>query len=120
MHQRARLGRWGEAVAARWLRRRGWVILHRNWHCRGGEIDLVAWRETEWLFVEVKTRRSLRSGGPATAWTARQRQKLQWAIGHYIEQWGLSPTMHWRMALITVLPVATGAAAVNLIWPEGD
>ena len=39
---RRALGRWGEAQAAGWLRERGWRILEAGWHCRFGEIDLIA------------------------------------------------------------------------------
>jgi len=31
-----------EAIAAQWLVNQGWTILHHRWHCRWGEIDLVA------------------------------------------------------------------------------
>lgn len=121
MHARQRLGRWGEAVAVRFLRYHGWSIIDRNWHCHSGEIDIVARHDTEWLFVEVKTRRSLRSGEPATAWTIRQQCKLQLAIGSYIEQAALSASIDWRMALVTVQPNGRTTATVGLVWPEdGD
>ena len=52
------LGRWGEALAADFLRKKGWEILDAGWRCRFGELDLVA-REGDCLcFVEVKLRKS--------------------------------------------------------------
>ena len=36
------LGRWGEAVAAEDLRRKGWRLVAAGWQCRFGEIDLIA------------------------------------------------------------------------------
>lgn len=49
----------GEAAAAEYLRRRGYEILASQWHCRFGELDLVARsREGILCFVEVKLRRS--------------------------------------------------------------
>ncbi|MCA1993628.1 MAG: YraN family protein [Coleofasciculus sp. S288] len=43
------LGKLGEQVVAAWLRTQGWVILHHRWHCRWGEIDLIACSGTgEW------------------------------------------------------------------------
>ncbi len=118
MHARQRLGRWGEAVAVKFLTQHGWSIVDRNWYCHGGEIDIVARRGQEWLFVEVKTRRSFRSGGPATAWSYQQRCKLQLAIGLYIEQAALAASTDWRMALVTVRPKGRTTALVSLIWPE--
>ena len=56
--ERRLLGRWGEAVAARELRRRGCSILAAGWHCRFGEIDLIV-QDGEYIcFVEVKLRKS--------------------------------------------------------------
>ena len=47
------------------LRRRGFRIEDRNFHCRGGEIDVVASRGDTLVFCEVKTRGTLRWGEPA-------------------------------------------------------
>ena len=52
-----RLGARGEREAERFLRRKGYRIVERNWRCDGGEVDLIA-RDGQWLvFLEVKTRR---------------------------------------------------------------
>ena len=52
------LGRWGEEQAARYLRRRGYGILERNFSCRGGEIDLIAKSRGFIVFAEVKLRKN--------------------------------------------------------------
>ena len=52
-----RLGNQGEQWVADYLVRRGCTILARNWHCRYGELDVVAASGPCILFVEVKTRR---------------------------------------------------------------
>lgn len=49
-------GHLGERLAGRYLARRGWHILARNWSGAGGEIDIVALRAGVLAFVEVKTR----------------------------------------------------------------
>ena len=51
------LGRWGEALAAEELRRKGYRIVAAGWHCRFGEIDLIAEKGGYLSFAEVKLRR---------------------------------------------------------------
>ena len=51
-------GTWGEAEVANYLRRRGYTLLAHGFHCRFGEIDLIARKDGVLCFVEVKTRRS--------------------------------------------------------------
>lgn len=53
------LGRWGEDVAHRYLRRQKYVIVARNYRPASGakgEIDLIARSAGKLIFVEVKTR----------------------------------------------------------------
>lgn len=49
-------GREGEAMAANWLRLKGWSILDRRVKTPVGEVDLVARRAGLIAFVEVKWR----------------------------------------------------------------
>ena len=55
------IGTLGEDLVTQWLESTGWLILHRRWNCRWGEIDIIAQREDNLgtvilIFVEVKTR----------------------------------------------------------------
>jgi putative endonuclease len=52
-------GAQGEAEAAAFLEAKGWTVLARNFRTRSGEIDLVARRGEEVVFVEVKSWRSV-------------------------------------------------------------
>ena len=63
---RAELGRRGEEAAARFLERRGYDIVERNWECAAGEADIVA-RDGDGsiVFVEVKTRSNCERGLPS-------------------------------------------------------
>ena len=51
-------GRRGEEEAYFYLRKRGYVMVARNWRSprRRGEIDLIGWDKDVLCFVEVKTR----------------------------------------------------------------
>lgn len=52
-----KLGRWGERRGERFLKRRGFRTLVRNFYCNGGEIDLIMVdADGAVVFVEVKAR----------------------------------------------------------------
>ena len=57
-------GRWGEDLAARYLERRGWKVVARNFRAGPHEIDLIVTRGPVVAFVEVKTRRTSSGGTP--------------------------------------------------------
>lgn len=65
-----------EAHALDFLRRQRLVLVARNVHCRGGELDLVMReRDGTLVFVEVRARASRGYGGAAASigWHKRQR-----------------------------------------------
>ena len=75
-HQSA-LGKQGEELACRELRRRGYAILARGYRTRHGEIDIVAKDgDGVLVFVEVKARSDQRFGGPLAAITGLKQRKL--------------------------------------------
>jgi len=84
---RLKLGAWGEAQAASFLKRQGLKIVERNLRTPVGEIDIIARNRKYLLFVEVKTRRSARCGVPAEAvGSIKQRQIIraaQWYLLTY-------------------------------------
>ena len=56
------LGSFGEDAAAAFLKKKGFLLIERNFSCRLGEIDVIA-REGEYLsFIEVKLRRDASHG----------------------------------------------------------
>ena len=70
-----RLGARGEKLACRFLRKKGYKILHRNFRGRtGGEIDIVCRDRDTLVFVEVKTRTREDFGRPFDA-VDRDKQK---------------------------------------------
>lgn len=74
---RAELGRAGETEAARFLESRGYRIVARNVRADRVEIDLIARRGTLLVFVEVKSRRSLRMGSAAESVDRRKQERLR-------------------------------------------
>jgi putative endonuclease len=61
MSEQSELGKIGEAYAADHLRKNGYTILAQNYFIpdnRKAEVDIVATKENQIVFVEVKTRSS--------------------------------------------------------------
>jgi putative endonuclease len=82
---RRALGAAGEAQAAAWYEGHGYAVLHRNWRCREGELDLVVRRGRELVFVEVKTRRTDRFGIPAEAVTREKQRRIHTLARRYLD-----------------------------------
>jgi putative endonuclease len=78
-----KLGAWGEDAAEKYLRRKGYTIMERNFRCRFGEIDIIALNGNELVFVEVKTRRNLNFGWPCESVTPEKIRHLKRAVACY-------------------------------------
>jgi putative endonuclease len=104
---RKTLGQCGEAVAARYLRRRGYKILARGDRQGPGEIDLVMLhRKKTIVFVEVKTRQSHDGGHPAEAVDEDKQRRLTRAAVTFLKRYGL-------------LECPARFDVVAVTWPEG-
>ena len=73
---RGSLGKHGEELACRALRRQGYAILDRRYRTRGGEIDIVARDGLTVVFIEVKARAGSACGSAREAVTMRKRHQL--------------------------------------------
>ncbi len=85
-----RPGEAGEDLACDYLRRHGLEIVERNFHCRGGEIDIVARDGATVVFVEVKERTGTSHGAAIEAVTVLKRSRVARAARVYAAQHGLS------------------------------
>lgn len=79
-------GRFGEDLAARWYMEHGYRIVDRNWRTRGGELDLVAQRDTMIVVCEVKTRASLAYGHPFEAITPAKLRRLRRLAAQWLHE----------------------------------
>lgn len=80
------LGKYAEDLIARHLDQRGWQIVQRNYHCRWGEIDLIARDKGCLVFVEVRARRGDAFGTAAESITPRKAARLLASAQTYLEQ----------------------------------
>jgi putative endonuclease len=104
-HQR--IGKRGEEAAYFYLRRRGYVMVARNFRSprRRGEIDLIGWDKDVLCFIEVKTR-TTRDVKPAEAAVDRDKQRaLAGVAGEYlrlVEGRHMAPSCQWRFDVVSV------------------
>lgn len=72
-----RYGRYGERVAASWLRAHGHRILRTNWRWgKRGELDIVSREGDTLVFTEVKTALGTSTGGAASRRVNREKREL--------------------------------------------
>ncbi len=69
-------GKAGEDMAAKYIEEQGGVILERNHHVRGGEVDIIFADGKTTVFCEVKLRSSDKYGLPAEAVDARKQKRI--------------------------------------------
>ncbi|HYW93678.1 MAG TPA: YraN family protein [Gammaproteobacteria bacterium] len=81
-------GHAAEDAALAYLRRRGLVLVERNYRCPGGELDLVMREHESLVFVEVRHRRRASHGSAAESVDACKRQRLVRAAMHYLQRTG--------------------------------
>lgn len=79
------LGKAGEDFAAKYLEERGYKIVERNYRIATAEIDIIAEREGEIIFVEVKTRSNVRHGLPVEAVDIRKQKRIIQAAGVFLQ-----------------------------------
>ena len=97
----------GERAAVRYLKKRGYRVVARNYENRFGEIDVIALDGKTIVFVEVKTRRSSRKGQPVEAVDVhKQRQILKTAQAFLKERDLLDRSVRYDV--------------IGLLWPEGQ
>jgi putative endonuclease len=97
------LGRRGEEIALRYLARKGYQILERNYRCRYGEIDLIARDGDTLVFVEVKSRKSDIFGMPEESVGRAKQRKISTVALHYLTE----KTLHGRRARFDVVSIVT-------------
>ena len=109
------LGRWGEALAADYLRKKGYAIVEAGWRCRFGELDLVASDGACLCFVEVKLRRSDAYGRAGEFVDRRKQEKLRTSAQLYLAEH--STALQPRFDVVEVFaPQGLDTRAPNINW----
>ncbi len=100
------LGEQGEAIAEKYLIRKGYSILERNWKNRHEEIDIIARADAQLVIVEVKSRSSKAFGHPYESIGIRKQRLLVNAAEAYIIKY--NSTLETRFDVISIIRTSSG------------
>jgi putative endonuclease len=112
-------GDYGETLAVRYLEQNGYVIVDTNWHCRYGEIDIVARLDTIWAFIEVKTRRGNKTDNAFSGITPQKQQKFIKAVQMYRSEHNLDENT-WRIDAIAIAVPQNGTPIIEHVEDAFD
>ena len=111
------LGRWGEAQVADYLRRRGYRILAASYHCRFGEVDLIASDGKYISFTEVKLRKDDRFAPGRAFVDARKQGRLRTTAEVYLA--GHPTELQPRVDVAEIYaPQGTATVAPHIVYLE--
>jgi len=111
--EKAADGAEAELQARRYLEKQGLAFLTANYRCRYGELDLVMRDGGCLVFVEVRARRSARSGLPEATLTARKRRCLARAARCFISEHRRFGGMMLRFDVVGIL---AGGPRTEIRW----
>ncbi|WPM32033.1 YraN family protein [Hydrogenobacter sp. T-2] len=88
-----------EELAVKYLEGIGYKVIHRNYHCRVGEIDIIALDGDTVVFVEVKGGKTTDFGDPAERVDRKKMERLLRCIEHYLHKY---PSEDYRLDVIVI------------------
>jgi putative endonuclease len=116
------LGRKGEEKAIRFLKKRGYRIIEKNYVCKMGEMDIIAREKDTLAFIEVKTRTSTEFGPPQLAVTEFKQRQLSKVALNFLKEKNIED-MKARFDVVAILLAPEGEEielirdAFDLNWP---
>ena len=85
MKKAKEIGKKGELLAEKYLKRRFWRIVSNNYNANGGEIDIIGYRFGVLAFFEVKARSNDKYGSPASAVNNEKLRRIELAANHFLK-----------------------------------
>ena len=100
--------RWAEDLVASFYQRNGFEIVARNWHCREGELDIVATSHSDTgltiVVIEVKARATNNFGTPFESVTLAKQKKLRITTTKFL---AANPELHGEIKFDVVAVLGT-------------
>lgn len=111
------LGRWGEAQVADYLRTHGCRILASGYHCRFGEIDLIACDDKYIIFTEVKLRKDDHFAPGRVFVDARKQRRIRTTAEAYLSMQPTELQVRFDVAEIYA-PQGTATKTPHIVYIE--
>jgi putative endonuclease len=100
---RRQTGIMGEEAAAVYLEEHDYHILERNFRVTGGEIDIIARKGSEVVFVEVKTRTSYDFGLPEECISSQKIKKIRDAASIFMDERNITEGKDIRFDILSII-----------------
>ena len=84
--EKKELGKKGEQLAVRYLKKSGYRIIQTNYVCKLGEMDIIAQENDTLAFIEVKTRTSTTFGPPQLAVNSAKQMQLSKVALNFLKE----------------------------------
>ena len=98
-------GKAGEELATKYLRKRKYKIIKRNYRCPYGEIDIIALDGKSLVFIEVKTRSSTTFGPPQLAVDRKKQIQISRVATDFIKRKKITQMdMRFDVVSVQLLP----------------
>lgn len=103
LNQSQELGKKGEEIAAFFLVKNGYKILHRNWHFGHKELDIVATFNELLVVVEVKTRWTNYWEEPKESVRRKKQKFIIDATEEYVQKYNINLDVQFDIISIVLL-----------------
>lgn len=108
------MGSYGEKLAEKYLRSKGYEILDNNFSVSGGELDLVARKNQILVFIEVKTRTGESFGRGEESFNATKLARMNKAVRRYLCDKKYPENIDYRIDLIEIELAKNNLSLKNL------
>lgn len=86
-YSKRQMGQMYEQKAEAYLLKQGLKLVHRNFLCKTGEIDLIMWDQHTLVFVEVRFRKSAEFGGGEASISRTKQRHLILSAHYYLQRY---------------------------------
>lgn len=93
----------GEELAVQFLMQNEYRILHKNFRCKQGEIDIIAKSDGYLCFIEVKRRKNLSAGHPFEAINTKKMKRICNTALYYLRCHNLSDLTPVRFDVVSII-----------------